>query len=73
MGASGPRPWFLNDHPPRPHALTGPRKLREGPSGVTLTFSTLGLQPESLRAIADQGYTDPTPVQSRAIPAILDG
>jgi ATP-dependent RNA helicase RhlE len=38
-----------------------------------LTFDTLGLRPESLRAIADQGYTDPTPIQAQAIPAILGG
>ena len=38
-----------------------------------MTFSTLGLRPESLRAIADQGYIDPTPVQAQAIPAILSG
>jgi len=38
-----------------------------------LTFDTLGLRPESLRAIADQGYTQPTPVQEQAIPAILTG
>jgi ATP-dependent RNA helicase RhlE len=38
-----------------------------------LTFDTLGLRPESLRAIADQGYIDPTPVQAQAIPAILTG
>jgi ATP-dependent RNA helicase RhlE len=38
-----------------------------------LTFDTLGLRPESLRAIADQGYTEPTPVQAQAIPAILAG
>ncbi len=38
-----------------------------------MTFDTLGLRPESLRAIADQGYTQPTPVQEQAIPAILTG
>ncbi len=38
-----------------------------------MTFDTLGLMPESLRAVADQGYTDPTPVQERAIPVILSG
>ncbi|MEX1343268.1 MAG: DEAD/DEAH box helicase, partial [Candidatus Limnocylindrales bacterium] len=38
-----------------------------------MTFDTLGLRPESLRAIADQGYTHPTPVQEQAIPAILTG
>jgi len=38
-----------------------------------LTFSTLGLRPESLRVVADQGYTEPTPVQARAIPIVLSG
>ena len=38
-----------------------------------MTFDTLGLRPESLRAVADQGYTEPTPVQAQAIPAILTG
>ena len=38
-----------------------------------MSFSNLGLQAELLRAVADQGYTEPTPVQSRAIPAILAG
>jgi ATP-dependent RNA helicase RhlE len=38
-----------------------------------LTFDTLGLRPESLHAIADQGYVDPTPVQAQAIPLILEG
>jgi ATP-dependent RNA helicase RhlE len=38
-----------------------------------LTFDTLGLRPESLRAVADQGYMEPTPVQARAIPAMLTG
>ena len=38
-----------------------------------MTFDTLGLRPESLRAIADQGYTEPTPVQAQAIPVILTG
>ena len=38
-----------------------------------MSFSDLGLAPELLRAIADQGYTDPTPVQAKAIPLILLG
>jgi ATP-dependent RNA helicase RhlE len=29
--------------------------------------------PELMRAIADQGYTEPTPIQSQAIPVILSG
>ena len=32
-----------------------------------------GLSPELLRAVAQQGYTEPTPVQTQAIPFVLDG
>ncbi|MHC5067905.1 MAG: DEAD/DEAH box helicase [Planctomycetota bacterium] len=38
-----------------------------------LSFADLGLRPELLAAIADQGYTTPTPIQERAIPAVLAG
>jgi ATP-dependent RNA helicase RhlE len=38
-----------------------------------LTFSDLNLNPSLLKAITDQGYTAPTPVQSQAIPCILEG
>src|SRR5688572_10409666 len=38
-----------------------------------MSFDTLGLAPEFLRAVADQGYTQPTPVQAEAIPLVLDG
>jgi ATP-dependent RNA helicase RhlE len=37
-----------------------------------MSFSTLGLSEPILRAIADQGYSDPTPIQKQAIPVILD-
>ncbi|MBM4408060.1 MAG: DEAD/DEAH box helicase [Chloroflexi bacterium] len=38
-----------------------------------MSFDTLGLQPELLRAVAEQGYTEPTPVQVQAIPHVLAG
>jgi ATP-dependent RNA helicase RhlE len=38
-----------------------------------MSFSSLGLSAELLRAVADQGYTAPTPIQAQAIPAILAG
>ena len=38
-----------------------------------LKFTELGLAPEILRAIADQGYETPTPIQAQAIPVVLDG
>ena len=36
-------------------------------------FAALGLAPELLRAIADEGYTQPTPIQAQAIPPVLAG
>ncbi len=38
-----------------------------------MSFDTLGLSAELLRAVADQGYSEPTPVQRQAIPVILEG
>ncbi len=36
-------------------------------------FAALGLSPRLLRAASELGYTQPTPVQAAAIPAVLDG
>lgn len=38
-----------------------------------MTFQTLGLSTELLRAVNDEGYTTATPIQQQAIPAILQG
>lgn len=38
-----------------------------------MTFDTLGLSEELLKAISDSGYTTPTAVQAQAIPLILEG
>src|SRR6478609_7349877 len=38
-----------------------------------MSFDQLGLSPELLRAVAQQGYTEPTPVQTKAIPLVLAG
>jgi ATP-dependent RNA helicase RhlE len=38
-----------------------------------MSFSDLGLKPELLRALAEKGYDTPTPIQSRAIPGVLEG
>jgi superfamily II DNA/RNA helicase len=37
------------------------------------SFSDLGLSPEVLQAVADAGYTEPTPIQEQAIPIALQG
>ncbi len=38
-----------------------------------MSFDQLGLVPELVRVVADQGYTEPTPVQAEAIPLVLAG
>lgn len=38
-----------------------------------MSFDSLGLSPELLRALLDMGYEEPTPIQSQAIPVILGG
>jgi len=38
-----------------------------------MSFETLGLAPALLRALAEQGYAEPTPIQAAAIPAALQG
>ncbi len=37
------------------------------------SFADLDLSPELLRAVADEGYAEPTPIQARAIPLVLAG
>jgi len=38
----------------------------------TVSFADLDLAPEILRALAESGYTTPTPIQAQAIPLVLD-
>jgi ATP-dependent RNA helicase RhlE len=38
-----------------------------------MSFSALGLSDEIVRAVTEQGYTSPTPIQAQAIPAVLAG
>jgi ATP-dependent RNA helicase RhlE len=40
---------------------------------LTQVFSDLGLSAELTRAVSDQGYTEPTPVQAKTIPIVLQG
>jgi ATP-dependent RNA helicase RhlE len=37
------------------------------------SFAELGLRPELLRAVAESGYTTPTPIQQQAIPIVMAG
>ncbi|MGH8679484.1 MAG: DEAD/DEAH box helicase [Burkholderiales bacterium] len=38
---------------------------------MSTSFETLGLRAELVRAVADEGYTQPTPIQVQAIPVVL--
>ena len=38
-----------------------------------MSFASLGLDAELVRAVTEHGYTQPTPIQSAAIPAVLAG
>jgi len=38
-----------------------------------MNFNELGLSPELLQAVLDAGYTNPTPIQQKAIPVVANG
>lgn len=38
-----------------------------------MSFESLGLRAELLRAVSEKGYNSPTPIQQQAIPPILEG
>ncbi len=38
-----------------------------------MSFESLGLRAELLRAVSEKGYSEPTPIQSKGIPPILEG
>jgi ATP-dependent RNA helicase RhlE len=38
-----------------------------------MSFESLGLKAELVRAVSEKGYTTPTPIQKQAIPLILEG
>jgi Rad3-related DNA helicase len=40
---------------------------------ASMPFASLGLDASILKAIADQGYTEPTPIQKATIPSIIEG
>jgi ATP-dependent RNA helicase DeaD len=40
---------------------------------MTITFESLGLRQQLVQAVMELGYENPTPIQERAIPALLEG
>jgi len=45
----------------------------EAGGAPTVRFADFGLAPEIERALSDQGYVHPTPIQAKAIPIVLQG
>ena len=58
------------DAPPSSPAETGATPAE--PAAVP-TFDQFGLDPKILRALAEQGYSRPTPIQAQAIPVVVSG
>ncbi|MDK6078777.1 DEAD/DEAH box helicase [Massilia varians] len=53
--------------------LAAPVEQVKADEAPTVRFTDLGLAPEILRALTDQGYEYPTPIQAKAIPLVLQG
>ncbi|MBO9537981.1 DEAD/DEAH box helicase [Herbaspirillum sp.] len=43
------------------------------PAAPAVRFDDFGLSPDILKALAEQGYVHPTPIQAQAIPVVLQG
>ncbi|NYT43613.1 DEAD/DEAH box helicase [Alcaligenaceae bacterium] len=43
------------------------------PDTPAATFTDFGLHPSILQAVAETGYTTPTPIQAEAMPLVMDG
>src|SRR4029078_12553570 len=75
-GRAGQRPRSF-DRPiplPLPAPRPGPAVVRDGPRQERfsfMSFDTLGLAPELLRAVATEGDPAPTPDQRELIPLVL--
>ena len=48
-------------------------EVMEEPAITKVMFSSLNLDPQILRAVEEEGYTEPTPIQAQAIPHVLAG
>src|SRR5476649_2508588 len=61
---------------PTPDAASAPAPAAApapSPISPAVRFEDFGLSPDILRALSDQGYVHPTPIQAEAIPIVLQG
>ncbi|WP_418863777.1 DEAD/DEAH box helicase [Slackia exigua] len=59
-------------HAPYPIGRNRPERTRYK-ENIIATFNDLGLSEKALSAVVDLGYSEPTPVQEKAIPVVLEG
>ena len=59
-------------HAPYPIGRNRPERTRNK-ENIIATFNDLGLSEKALSAVVDLGYSEPTPVQEKAIPVVLEG
>jgi ATP-dependent RNA helicase RhlE len=68
--------WLAVEHldqSPGKHMSETPLTPEAAIALPTVRFADFGLAPEILRALSDQGYVHPTPIQAEAIPIVLQG
>ncbi|MHC0577368.1 DEAD/DEAH box helicase [Massilia sp. MAHUQ-61] len=63
----------MNNDAPAVPGVAVPNVATPGAVEPTVRFADFGLAPEILRALTDQGYVHPTPIQAQAIPVVLQG
>src|SRR6266571_9333912 len=56
--------------PARPTTMSENEVIAPPAAAPTVSFADFGLAPEILRALSDQGYVHPTPIQAQAIPIV---
>src|SRR5262249_23723254 len=72
QAAQPPPPRPVASVRPRPHDASF-RARRRLPLESRMPFKALGLHPTLVQATREMHYTEPTPIQARAIPAVLAG
>ncbi len=65
--------YAVLEHPPICFGVAGNDELIKKDTDYMTDFAGLDLAQPILRAIADEGYTTPTPIQGKSIPPLLDG
>jgi len=53
--------------------MTQPSPPHVSPEATAPSFSDFGLHPDLLKAVAETGYTTPTPIQAQAMPVVVAG